>query len=71
MIEERTLLGSAWCDRKKAKILVIVKIISEHPDAKRTDEIIVLALDLITGTTEELVFNVTKDEFPWTKLMRM
>lgn len=72
MIETRMLLGSTWAaDRKKTMILAIVKIVGSHPDAERADEIIVLALDLIAGTTEELVFNVKKDEFPWTKLQRM
>ncbi len=65
------LLGSTWCDRKMTKILAIVKIMGGHPDLVRTDEIIVLALDLINGTTEELVFDIKKDEFPWTKLKRM
>jgi len=71
VIEARSLLGSTWSYRKKAKILAIVKIIGDHPDPKRVDEIIVLALDLVTGTTEELIFDHKKDEFPWTNLRRM
>ncbi len=65
------LLGSTWSDRKNTHIIAIVKIVSEHPDKERKDEIIVLALNLLTGVTEDLVFDTKKDEFPFTKLKRM
>jgi hypothetical protein len=64
-------VGSTWADKRRNKILVIVKVIGDHPDPKRVDDLIVLALDLCTGTTDELVFNSKEQAFTWTKLEKM
>ncbi len=65
------LLGSVWLDKKKVHIVAIVKIICEHPDKARADDIVVLVLDLLTGDTKELIFNTKKDEFEWVRVRRL
>ncbi len=71
VIEPRLFLGSVWLNKDKTTIVAIVKIVRDHPDRRRADDIVVLALDLLTGTTEERVYNVRKGEFEWMPLKRL
>lgn len=50
---------------------MIVRLVSDHPDKAKPDQISVLTLNLLTGETEELLYDRKLDEFPWTKLRRM
>lgn len=67
------ILGSTWAVKKgkTGMILTLVRLIGNHPDKNRKNEIIVLALNLISGELQEMVFNTKKDEFPFTRLRRM